>query len=66
MPSPSTRFMGRVLGLFSRQTTEGGWGCGQWKRVGKFSPVTSWLVVKLGFVSRLSDSRTTILNLVCN
>ena len=46
MPSLSTRFMGRVLGLFSRQTTEGGWGCGQWKRVGKFSPVTSWLVVR--------------------
>lgn len=66
MPPPSIRFMGRVLGLFSRQTTEWGQGCGQWKRLGKFSPLTSWIVVKLGFVSRLSDSRTTILNLVCN
>lgn len=66
MPPPSIRFMGRVLGLFSRQTMEWGRGCGQWKRLGKFSPLTSWIVVKLGFVSRLSDSRTTILNLVCN
>lgn len=44
---------------------EWGQGCGQQKRLGKFSRVTGWLVVELGFVSRLSDSRTMVLNLVC-
>lgn len=57
MPSPSARFMGRVMRLVSRQTSlSGGRAVGSRR---------GWLVVELGFVFRLSDSRTMVLNLVC-